>query len=259
MSTKLIAVAGVSLIALAACVDKTTPIDGDWHLTGLAGDDLASLELIYGFENGHGSLREKGAARGDGFTYSADESHIRVSDGEEEGLPESPSLDHFNYTISENAMVWWIHDPSAGNPSGRKTICTFRRVGDPPRAASVTVSAGGAGTGERKSIDGEWRLKQALGTRFPRMAFNMVYRFEDGIGAFEKNGEPKGDGFRFTVDSTRITISGADGEGLMNAGPDSRHLSHYNYTIEGREMSWWIYDSFSPDDRKILYVFERGS
>lgn len=297
MVIKVVAVTGISLVALAACsghpgqpvevgsavppaeaggdpsAGKATPIDGEWRLTGLAGkstsargEDLASLELVYRFENGHGSVREGGAARGDGFAYSADGRHVRISDGEEEGLPdtgeifESLALRQYNYTISEDAMDWWIHDQSARNPGGRRTILTFRRVGDPPAGAVPTADSleGGAVAGGHEPIDGTWRLRQVMGTRIPRMAVSMVYRFENGSGTFEKNGKPKGDGFRFTADSSRITISGADGEGLMDAGQDSRHYSHYNYTIEGREMSWWVNDSFSPGDRKVLYVFERS-
>jgi hypothetical protein len=109
-----------------------------------------------------------------------------------------------------------------------------------------------------KPIEGRWRLKQVIDTRIPAMAFRLIYTFNDGQGSFEKDGKPSGDGFSYTVASGKITLEGAGGEGLVDAGHDERHYSHYYYTISGREMSWWVHDSAVPDDRRILYVFERA-
>jgi hypothetical protein len=239
-----------------------SPIDGEWLLTATAaGDDLAVRELVYDFDAGRASVLERGTALGDGFVYSADERSVKISGGEEEGILDTGPLfedvrfDHYNYTVDGDSMTWWIHSQNSRGREGRKAIYVFMRVGSVESAAPAVVTL--AEADDEQPLDGRWRLKRALGTPIPKMAFDMVYTFDGGRGSFEKNGKSSGDGFRYVAASGRITLDGAGDEGLLDAGQDSRHYSHYNYTISGREMSWWIHDSFSPADRKILYVFER--
>lgn len=106
-------------------------------------------------------------------------------------------------------------------------------------------------------IDGDWRLARIHETRIPALAARLVYTFEKGRGSLVKNGKPSGDGFDYTAASGRIRLSGAEQEALLDTMPGRDRYDHYNFTLSGGVMEWWVPDPFSPDEKKTVYVFER--
>jgi hypothetical protein len=86
---------------------------------------------------------------------------------------------------------------------------------------------------------------------------NFIYTFEKGKGSLNRDGEPRGDGFTYSVDGDKIQLEGATDEGLLDASQAGSYYPHYHWEITETAMIWWVVDPTSPIDRKDIYTFQK--